>query len=51
MDYKKIYANTGATNWCQFIEDSTIADALLDRLVYAAHRLEMKGEPIDGENH
>ncbi len=38
------------SNWYQLIEDSTIADALLDRLVHGAHRLEMKGESMR-KNH
>ena len=38
------------SNWYQLIEDSTIADALLDRLIHGAHRLEMKGESM-WKNH
>ena len=32
--------------WYEIIEDSTIADAILDRLVNGAHRLELKGESM-----
>jgi DNA replication protein DnaC len=31
------------TKWHDVIEDSTIADAILDRLVHNAHRIELKG--------
>jgi DNA replication protein DnaC len=30
--------------WYEIIDDSTIADAILDRLIHTAHRLELKGE-------
>jgi IstB-like ATP binding protein len=33
-------------NWHAHIGDSTIADAVLDRLVHNAHRLELKGESL-----
>lgn len=32
--------------WYEIIDDSTIADAILDRLVHTAHRLELKGESL-----
>ena len=32
--------------WHDLIEDSTIADAILDRIVHTAHRIEMKGESM-----
>jgi DNA replication protein DnaC len=32
--------------WYDIIDDSTIADAILDRLVHTAHRLELKGESL-----
>ncbi|MCR6637480.1 MAG: IS21-like element helper ATPase IstB [Sporocytophaga sp.] len=32
--------------WYDIIEDSTIADAILDRLINGAHRLELKGESM-----
>jgi DNA replication protein DnaC len=34
------------SEWHQMIEDSTIADAILDRLVHSSHRLELKGESM-----
>jgi DNA replication protein DnaC len=33
-------------NWHGHIGDPTIADAVLDRLVHSAHRLELKGESL-----
>ena len=33
-------------NWHAHIGDPTIADAVLDRLVHNAHRLELKGESL-----
>ncbi len=32
--------------WHQIIGEQTIADAILDRLVHAAHRVELKGESM-----
>ena len=32
--------------WHEAIGDATLADAILDRLVHNAHRLDMKGESI-----
>jgi len=32
--------------WYEIIGDSTIADAILDRMVHAAHRIELKGESM-----
>ena len=32
--------------WHSYIGDPTIADAVLDRLVNSAHRLELKGESL-----
>jgi DNA replication protein DnaC len=32
--------------WHELIGEGTIADALLDRLVYASHRIELKGESL-----
>jgi DNA replication protein DnaC len=34
------------TKWYDIIEDSTIADAILDRLINGSHRLELKGESL-----
>ena len=35
-------------HWHEAIGDSTLADAILDRLVHNAHRLELKGETMRG---
>ena len=32
--------------WHQVIADATVADAILDRLVHNAYRLELKGETM-----
>lgn len=32
--------------WYEVIGDSTLADAILDRLVHASHRIELKGESL-----
>ena len=32
--------------WHQLIGEATIADAILDRLVYSSHRLQLKGESL-----
>jgi DNA replication protein DnaC len=34
------------TNWYEIIEDSTIADAILDRIVHTSHRIELNGESL-----
>lgn len=31
-------------NWHEVIGEQTIADAILDRIIHDAHRLELKGE-------
>jgi DNA replication protein DnaC len=36
--------------WYEIIEDSTIADAILDRLVNQSHRLDLKGESMRQKN-
>lgn len=33
-------------NWHQMIGESTIADAIMDRIVHGAHRLDLKGESL-----
>ncbi|TSE04353.1 ATP-binding protein, partial [Aquimarina algiphila] len=33
-------------SWHQIIGEQTIADAILDRLVHSAHRVELKGESM-----
>ena len=32
--------------WYDVIDEETIADAIMDRLLCNAHRLELKGEPL-----
>jgi len=32
--------------WYDIIEEGTIADAILDRLVNSSHRIELKGESL-----
>lgn len=39
-----VAAQLPVTDWHQRIADPTLADALLDRLVHNAHRVELKGE-------
>lgn len=38
------------TSWYEIIGDNTIADAILDRLAYSSHRLELKGPSMRGKN-
>ncbi|TGE30941.1 hypothetical protein E4K68_20005 [Desulfosporosinus sp. Sb-LF] len=38
-----ISAQLPVANWHDLFEDATIADAVLDRLVNNAHRIELKG--------
>ncbi len=32
--------------WYEIIGESTVADAILDRMVHASHRIELKGESM-----
>jgi DNA replication protein DnaC len=32
--------------WYEIIGDNTIADAILDRIVHSAHRIELQGESL-----
>ena len=34
------------SQWHQIIGDPTIADAICDRIVHTAHRIELKGESV-----
>ena len=34
------------SNWHQYLGDATLADAILDRLVHNAYKIEMKGESM-----
>ena len=36
-------------NWYEIIEDATIADAILDRVVHTSHRIELNGESLRKE--
>lgn len=50
MKYDKssliIVAQIPVKNWHETIGEGTIADAILDRLVYASHRIELTGESL-----
>jgi len=37
--------------WYQAIGDNTLADAILDRLMHNAHRINLKGESMRKINH
>ena len=39
-------AITPASRWHEQIGDATLADGILDRLVYNAHRIEMRGDSM-----
>jgi DNA replication protein DnaC len=41
-----ITSQLAVTSWHELIENPTVADALLDRLVHHAHRIELKGESM-----
>jgi DNA replication protein DnaC len=32
--------------WHQYINENTVADAILDRIIHQAHRIELKGESL-----
>jgi len=34
------------SKWYELIGEGTIADAILDRLVHASHRIDLKGESL-----
>ena len=34
------------TAWHEWLDDPTLADAILDRIVHAAHRIALKGESM-----
>src|SRR5262249_45338669 len=38
-------------SWHTYLNEPTVADALLDRLLTNAHRLELKGESLRSEEH
>ena len=35
-----------ATNWHEVIGNPTIADAICDRIIHNAHRIELKGDSV-----
>ena len=41
-----ITAQLPVKEWHNYLGNATIADAMMDRLIYAAHRIEMKGESM-----
>jgi len=45
-----ISAQLPVANWHSVFEDTTIADAVLDRLVNNAHRIELKGPSLRPHN-
>ena len=36
--------------WYDYLNNNTIADAILDRIVYSSHRIEMEGESMRKRN-
>lgn len=41
-----ITAQLPIATWHDYIGDPTLADAILDRIVHGAHRIELKGESL-----
>ncbi|MCF8239426.1 MAG: ATP-binding protein, partial [Saprospiraceae bacterium] len=41
-----IAAQLPVANWYDIIGEPTIADAILDRLIHTAHRIELKGDSL-----
>ena len=41
-----ITSQVPVSKWYEIIGEQTIADAILDRIVHHAHRLELKGESL-----
>lgn len=46
-----ILSQLPVASWHGLIGDSTIADAIMDRIVYGAHRIELKGESFRKKMH
>lgn len=46
-----ITAQLPVTSWHDYLGDPTIADAILDRLVHRAHRIELRGESMRKARH
>ena len=34
------------SNWYEYLNNDTVADAILDRVVYSSHRIELEGESM-----
>jgi len=45
-----IVSQLPVASWYEIIGDSTVADAILDRLVHTAHRIELKGKSMRTKN-
>jgi DNA replication protein DnaC len=41
-----ITSQVPVSKWYDIIGDKTMADAIPDRIIHQAHRLELKGEPM-----
>ena len=41
-----VTAQLPVSEWHNYLGNATIADAMMDRLIYSAHRIEMKGESM-----
>ena len=46
-----ITSQVPVSKWHDIIGEQTIADAILDRIVHDAHRIEMKGESLRKKRH
>ena len=46
-----ITSQVPVSSWHDIIGEQTIADAILDRIVHDAHRIEMKGESLRKKRH
>ena len=46
-----ITSQVPVSGWHDIIGEQTIADAILDRIVHDAHRVEMKGESLRKKRH
>jgi len=45
-----IVSQLPVTKWYEYLDDPTLADAILDRLTAHAHRIEIKGKSLRHEN-
>ena len=46
-----ITSQVPVSKWHEIIGEQTIADAILDRIVHDAHRIEMKGDSLRKKKH